>query len=661
MLKFIELNEEKEPLPKGKPLGTVIYDNCEHLKNAGLLLNDNVVIIDFDNDNANEIKIMNYFEKNYPTLIVTTDKGKHFYYSKPPKTKIKLWVDKITIGGFQVDYRTGKKGYVMVKRNGVMRNSNQELTLDNLPELPFLMYPLGSTQNITPTNMTGYKDGDGRNTSIFNHFCCIRRYYGDDELENVANFVNENIFAEPLDQTELSNTLKSALQYDIKQAKHKKDEDSWMDKAEAIIGELQCVWFENDIMFFDENTNYYSTNLSIVEHYIQNKYRDTANFTVNGIKEVIKQMAVILANSNKQYTRNDTYILCGKQLVNTQTEEVIDNTRSIVTDVIYNHNIMTNEELAQYEEEKRIGWKFLNDISCSNQEVKQVICECLGCMLAPKNHFGKIFIWYGSGANGKSVLVKVMKAIMGDLLTNANILNINDRFALSRAYKGIANVTDDVGVTTIKETGLLKSIVDGSSIEVDRKHLEPINWVPNSQFVMCCNDLPRIQDTTKGMIRRLAFIPFDLELRNNQIDYDLTQKLLGKSPKLDISDQNDNALRYIMTKAIIAYREAYSRGHLTILEKQRELLKDFTEENKDSISLFYDFLLEREGSVDGLCKWLDEKIFNDVFTEYQKFAEVDNKMTQRKFLVGFNRKLPNRIQKKKVTIAGVTYDRYELQ
>jgi len=59
-------------------------------------------------------------------------------------------------------------------------------------------------------------------------------------------------------------------------------------------------------------------------------------------------------------------------------------------------------------------------------------------MLAPKNHFGKIFIWYGSGANGKSVLVKVMKAIIGDLLTNANILNINDRFALSRAYKGIA-------------------------------------------------------------------------------------------------------------------------------------------------------------------------------------------------------------------------------
>lgn len=655
-LKFIEVNADKSPVHGFK----ISEKSLDEMENVGLLLNKKVVVVDFDNDNVNESAICEYFEINYPTLVVTTDKGKHFYYSRPENLNIKSGSDKIAVGGFQSDYKTGRQ-YVLIKRNGIMRKSNKELTLDNLPELPFLMYPLRSTANITPINMTGYKDGDGRNSSIFNHLCCIRRYYGDDKLENVANFINENIFADPLDSKELSSTLKSSLQYDIKLVKHKKDNDTWMDKAETVIEELHCVWFENDIMFFDKNTNYYSTNLSIVEHYIQNQYRDTANFTVNGIKEVIKQMAVILSNNNKQYTRNDTYILCGEQLVNTQIDEVINNTRSIVTDVIYNHKIMSNEELAQYEKEKRIGWKFLNDISCNNQEVKQVICECLGCMLAPKNQFGKIFILYGSGANGKSVLVKVMKAIMGNLLTNANILNINDRFALSRAYKGIANVTDDVGVTTIKETGLLKSISDGSSIEVDRKHLEPIDWVPNSQFIMCCNDLPRIQDTTKGMIRRLVFVPFDLELRDKQIDYDLTQKLLGKSSKLDISDKNDNALRYIMTKAIIAYREAYSRGHLTVLEKQRKLLKDFTEENKDSISLFYDFLIEREGSVDGLCKWLDGKIFNDVFTEYQKFVEVDNKMTQRKFLVSFNRKLPNRIQNKKVTLGGATYDTYELQ
>ena len=524
------------------------------------------------------------------------------------------------------------------------------------------MYPLNNTENISPINMTGFVEGDGRNTALFNQLLLIRFQYVDMEIEHISEFINNHIFREKLDNKELSSLIKSVCSYTIRKHKKSKNKDmeTWMDKAESVIENLQCVWFQNDIMFFDDNIKYYSTDLRKVEHYIQNKYRNTSNFPISGIKEVIKQMAIILANSKVKYTRNDTYILCGNQLVNTKFDEVLDNTRTIVTDVIYNHTIMTNAELELYEKEKRIGWKFLEDISCSNEKVKQVICECLGCMLAPKNTFGKIFIWYGSGANGKSVLVKVMKAIMGDLLTNANILRINDRFTLSRAYKGVANVTDDVGITTIKETGLLKSIVDGSSIEIDRKYLDPIDWVPDSQFIMCCNDLPRIQDTTKGMIRRLAFIPFDLELRENQIDYDLTNKLLGQSNKLDLDDQNDNALRYIMTKAIFAYREAYLKGGLTKLEKQEELLRDFTEENKDSIALFYDFLLEREHGVNGLCKWIDGKLYDDVFLEYQSFNGIeDSKMTKRKFLISFNRKLPIKIQKKKVTIGGITYDTYE--
>ena len=380
-------------------------------------------------------------------------------------------------------------------------------------------------------------------------------------------------------------------------------------------------------------------------------------------------MAIILANNKKKYTRDETYILCGQELINIKKEEEPkQNTRTIVTDVIYNYKIMTPTELEEYEKNKKIGWKFLDDISCKNEDVKQVICECLGCMLAPTNRFGKIFIWYGNGANGKSVLVKVMKAIMGNLLTNANILKINDDFGLSRAYKGIANVTDDVGITKIKETGILKSIIDGSTIEVNRKHLDPIDWTPNSQFIMCCNDLPQIEDTTKGMLRRLAFIPFDLQLRDDEIDFDLLDKLLGKSLQLNDDEKNDNALRYIMTKAIFAYRQAYTIGHLTKLQKQEDLLNDFKEENKDSIALFYDYLIAQKENQENFYKWIDKKTFDEMFVEYTKYKGYDDvkdfkEISKRKFLIRFNRKLftnhPN-ISKEKVSVGGVTFDLYSV-
>lgn len=137
MLEFIETKKDKSPINRNKK-----YDSFEQLENAGLLLNDNVVVVDFDNDNKNENKIIEYIDNTYNTLKVITDKGVHFYYSKPTNsTKIKSNSDVITVGGFQVDYKTGNQ-FVLVKRYGKARETNRPLTLDNLPELPPLLYPL---------------------------------------------------------------------------------------------------------------------------------------------------------------------------------------------------------------------------------------------------------------------------------------------------------------------------------------------------------------------------------------------------------------------------------------------------------------------------------------------------------------------------------------
>ena len=144
MLEIIELTEKKSPKKKGK-LRDHILDSFEDLENAGLLLNDNVVLVGFDNDNTNEIKIIQYIEQNYPTLKIKTSKGYHLYYFKPKELKMqKSMIDTITIGGFQVDYKTSNTQYGVIKLNGVVREANQPLKLDNLPALPPLLYPLGA-------------------------------------------------------------------------------------------------------------------------------------------------------------------------------------------------------------------------------------------------------------------------------------------------------------------------------------------------------------------------------------------------------------------------------------------------------------------------------------------------------------------------------------
>ena len=378
---------------------------------------------------------------------------------------------------------------------------------------------------------------------------------------------------------------------------------------------------------------------------------------------------MILTNPDYKATRNENYVVCNNKLVNViANEPPREMTRTIVTDIVYPYEIMSESELRDYEAkgeelieryekskadgtlnvdkapktdssgkivgDEGMAYKFMKDISCQDEMVEKVIWECVGCMLAPVKKINKIFIFYGSGANGKSVLLKLVKEIMGRLMTSANILNINDNFALQNVYKGICNVTDDVGITTLRETGLLKSLIDGSDIEVNIKHKDPIEWKPNSQFVMCCNEIPRIADSTKGMIRRLSFIPFELELEPGEMDIFLKDKILG--------EPGNNGLRYIMTKGIMAHREAVIRGGLTVLPKQKELEEDFIDENKDRISQFLEYMIETH-EAEGFWNWLDGQFSEQVYHDYYEWCMsqyYNNIENQKTFNTRFKKKLP---------------------
>ncbi len=160
MLEYVELKEDKSPISLRKK-----YNGFEDLENAGVLLNDNVVLIDFDNDNVNEDKIINYIDTTYPTLKVITTKGVHFYYSLPQNLilKKKSMIDTITVGGFQVDYKTSSKQYAVVKLNGKARETNRPLSFENLAELPLLLYPLTKRED----NLSGMVEHERKKWHAF--------------------------------------------------------------------------------------------------------------------------------------------------------------------------------------------------------------------------------------------------------------------------------------------------------------------------------------------------------------------------------------------------------------------------------------------------------------------------------------------------------------
>lgn len=158
------------------------------------------------------------------------------------------------------------------------------------------------------------------------------------------------------------------------------------------------------------------------------------------------------------------------------------------------------------------------------------------------------------------------------------------------------------------------------------------------------------------MIRRLAFIPFEMHLPPEKLDIKLER----------IITEDTNNLRYLMTGGIFAYRKAYKKKELTESEKQKDLIEGFLEENRTPIDMFFDYLLQSEydGDIEKLCRFIDGKTTQEIYNEYKKYRkdklllEETNIETQRAFSVRFRRKLPSKMTTKKVTIGGASFTSY---
>lgn len=622
----------------------------------GRIVPPGYIVFDFDEQPYINIIYRIIQDSNLKCRMLKTTKGYHFMF----KTTLNKADDAIKCFnwiGLKCDVKAcgtneNKQSYQSIRVNGTVREETLLNTKDwdDIDYAPRWMYIVTKSKK---HQIDFTEDQTGSRNNLFHGELMIKAKksgFSYDEYCEMARIINNYVLPSPINEDELNTAIRPE-EWDNLQLG---DDKCTIEKmAEDIILTWNCVYLEikdDAVAFYHDEKCRYITDKDYIRRYMIGKY-GKENIQTSKMDEVMEQVNIILKTDERYHSmRNTEYILCNKQLVSVIKDDIRPNTRTIYTDVFYPFDFMDIDEFNNFNGRAK---SFMKEISCNDKLVETIIWECLGCMIAPSAKFGKIFIWYGSGANGKSLLLNIMEAIMGNLLTHANILNINDKFTLEDVMDGIANVTDDVGITTLRETGILKSLVDGSTIDVPRKFKKAVKWKPDSQFIMCCNEIPKINDTTHGMIRRLAFIPFDMQLSNNQIDIFLLDKILA----------DKNNLRYILSGAVYAYRNAIQRGSLTKIDKQNELTEDFIEENKEPISAFYDWMVDEHNGINHLVSYLDGKTTEEVYNEYVKWCEQNQLRceTQRTFTTRFGKKLPANIVKKVIKLGGQVFNIYQKQ
>ena len=125
-------------------------------------------------------------------------------------------------------------------------------------------------------------------------------------------------------------------------------------------------------------------------------------------------------------------------------------------------------------------------------------------------NFDVVLICYGTGANGKSVLLNTMiPRIFGrDCIANVTLETFGERFALAGLLGKRLNIATENNVSHISENARLKALTSGDQQTVERKHKDPFSAVLNAIPIFAINKKPTIGDVSYAMERRLYITHF---------------------------------------------------------------------------------------------------------------------------------------------------------
>ncbi len=162
----------------------------------------------------------------------------------------------------------------------------------------------------------------------------------------------------------------------------------------------------------------------------------------------------------------------------------------------------------------------------ADQELILFVQEIFGYCLTNSIRAHAAFFFYGSGRNGKSVLLDVLQKIIGErFISNMPIQTLTmNRFAAANLVGKKLNIASEEESKLIK-CDVFKSLVAGDRMTVERKYRDPFQFRPNVKFLFATNQMPVFDSTDAAIRDRVFIVPFHRYFTEDERDRELSTKL----------------------------------------------------------------------------------------------------------------------------------------
>jgi P4 family phage/plasmid primase-like protien len=181
-------------------------------------------------------------------------------------------------------------------------------------------------------------------------------------------------------------------------------------------------------------------------------------------------------------------------------------------------SLCTNYKYIEYDKNDEISKNIKDFLKKIQPEkiMRKYLMTLVSTCLAGSISEESFYVFTGSGANGKSKLMELLKYALGDLFKPMDIRLLTEKRASSSSAspeladkKGIrACPFDEPKATDEINTGFMKIFTGGDMITARALFKEPIYFKPQFKPFLLCNHLPNIKSDDDGTWRRLKVIPF---------------------------------------------------------------------------------------------------------------------------------------------------------
>lgn len=263
------------------------------------------------------------------------------------------------------------------------------------------------------------------------------------------------------------------------------------------------------MIMYQKHSKKQNIDQSVINHSLK-----SGNSTpINNLLKIAQTMCVC---NSSDFDRKKHLLNVNNGTINLKTKQLMKHRRSDMITKVVNIDYIENSF-------KGIFKKFINDICADDEALAEYLNRVYGYNITGETSEQCIFMEIEYGANGKSTLNELCKALMKDYAETVsyNLFSSDSKISSNSATPELAKlfnirmvVCSEMSERPINEAKI-KEITGGTELTARPLYKNPFKYMPQFKVIMETNTLPHISGFDYGIWRRIVVIPFKKTFKKN--------------------------------------------------------------------------------------------------------------------------------------------------